>query len=75
MRSIKQQREFIVELDEGFSFLEAPYIELLDWAERARVNIREMQIRLGNYEYCAFNDSCQCVFCVAAKLLKELPED
>lgn len=40
MRSIKQQREFIVELDEGFSFLEAPYIELLDWAERIKNEAR-----------------------------------
>lgn len=67
MRSIKEQRRD--------NALGVEQIELLDWAERARANIYEFQSRLGNYEYCDEDDSCPCVFCVAAKLLKELPEE
>ena len=69
MRSIKEQRD---DLNAGDRIDE---VEILDWAERARANIYEFQSRLGNYEYCDEDDSCQCVFCVAAKLLKELPEE
>ena len=65
MRSIKEQRKFITELNEEFSFLEAPYIELLDWAERARAWLA-VQLDAGDYTPSQYED--------LKKLLEELPE-
>lgn len=86
MRSIKGKKEVIDQalIKHGpHTYTWTPEIGALmdvacnavDWAERARANIYEFQSRLGNYEYCDEDDSCPCVFCVAAKLLKELPEE
>ena len=66
MRSIKEQRETTIRIE---------HAELLDWAERARENIYDLQSRLSNYEYCDEDDFCKCVFCVASTLLEELPEE
>lgn len=72
MRSIKEQREMTIHIE---------HAELLDWAERARKFIYEMRDQLGccekycNCDYCSKNYSCDCPWCTADKLLKELPEE
>lgn len=79
MRSIKEQRADIERLNRDYENppwfkVVNPYESLLNWTERARANLREMQSRLSGYEYCSYYESCDCPLCEAEKLLEELPE-
>lgn len=90
MRSIKRQRDVLEKINSadkvnsnesrllGYLVLTEDYPELLDWVERARKNMSEMEDLLRNYEYCALEEKeeiCACVMCAAEKLLEELPDE